>query len=145
MATAARARPSIRRFMQLVWNEGRLDAIDEFVAADYVGHDRSGGTVVDGPAGVRSQVAAWRRAVPDLHVQIHDEIAEEDLLAVRWTAGGSLGGDFDGFGDAGDRAEWSGISVFRLLAGKQVESWTYWDGVPPTAWSCSERVPRVHR
>ena len=129
----ARARPSIRRFVQLVWNEGRLDAIDEFVAADYVGHDRSGGTVVDGPAGLRSQVAAWRRAVPNLHVHIHDEIAEEDLVAVRWTAGGSLERDFDGFPDAGDRAEWSGISVFRLLAGKQVESWTYWDGVPPTA------------
>jgi predicted ester cyclase len=118
---------SIRSFVRLVWNEGRLDLIDEFVAADYVGHDRSNGALTERPRGVRKTVAAWRRAFPDLHVQIHAELAEDDLVAARWTASGA---HQDGPG-SGRRVEWSGISVFRLLAGKQVESWTYWDGPPP--------------
>jgi hypothetical protein len=35
-------------------------------------------------------------------------------VVARWTASGMPSGDV------------SGVSVFRLLAGRQVESWTYW-------------------
>jgi predicted SnoaL-like aldol condensation-catalyzing enzyme len=102
---------SLRRFLDLVWNEGRLERIAEFVAADYVGHDHIARAVVDGPAGVRDLVAGWRARWPDLHIRLDVLIAEGDIVAARWTA---TGGD----------VKWTGISIVRLLAGKQVESWT---------------------
>jgi predicted SnoaL-like aldol condensation-catalyzing enzyme len=109
--TDSSAKDSLRRFVDLVWNQGRLERVGEFVAADYLGHDRTARPVVDGPAGVRDLVAGWRARCPDLHVRLDETIAEDGIVAVRWTVTGA-------------RAMWTGISVVRLLAGKQVESWT---------------------
>jgi predicted SnoaL-like aldol condensation-catalyzing enzyme len=105
------AKESLRRFVDLVWNEGRLERVGEFVAADYLGHDHTQRPVVDGPAGVREHVGRWRARYPDLHVRLEDAIAEDGMVAARWTA-------------AGNGTTWAGVSVVRLLAGKQVESWT---------------------
>jgi len=33
----------VRRFIEQVWNERRLDLIDEFFTEDYVGHSARGG------------------------------------------------------------------------------------------------------
>jgi steroid delta-isomerase-like uncharacterized protein len=140
MASVTHTKAAIRRFVGLVWNEGRLDLVDDFVAADYIGHDGSSGAVTEHPAGVREVVAAWRRAFPDLHVQIQAEVAEDDLVAARWTASGVYEGDLPGRPATGERVVWSGVSVFRLLAGKQVESWSYWDGPAPVALAPSRRV-----
>lgn len=130
MTPSADTKASVRRFVELVWNEGRVDLVEQFVAADYLGHDQTGSAVAKQPLGVRKDVAAWRSAFPDLHVQIHDEVAEDDYLAIRWTASGTQLGEFQGRLGSGTRMSWRGISLFRLLAGMQVESWTYWDGLP---------------
>jgi predicted ester cyclase len=116
MNAASHGKASLRSFVDLVWNAGVLDRVGEFVSADYVAHDESAGVVVTGPDGVRRLVAGRRAQLPDLHVRIDDAIAEHDLIAARWTASGASG-------------TWRGISVCRLLAGKQVESWTQWTEV----------------
>jgi hypothetical protein len=113
MDPASHSKAALRRFVDLVWNEGALERVGEFVSADYVAHDETAGVLVAGPDGVRGLVEGRRAEAPDLHVRIDDAIAEEDLLAARWTATGGPG-------------TWRGISVCRLLAGKQVESWTQW-------------------
>jgi predicted SnoaL-like aldol condensation-catalyzing enzyme len=105
------AKASLHRFVEVVWNEGRIERVGDFVAADYVGHDHAARVVVEGRDGVRDLVARWRARYPDFRVRLDDAIADEDRVAARWTATGA-------------RATWSGISVVRLLAGKQVESWT---------------------
>ena len=100
----------VRLFVEAVWNEGRLELIDELVAADYVGrvpHIESG---VLGPEGVRRLVSSSRRAHPDLYVKIEDQVAEDDRVATRWRTGGT--------------PYYAGISIVRLLAGKQVDSHT---------------------
>jgi hypothetical protein len=113
---------STSRFVELVWNGGQLELVDEIIAADYLGHDRSRVELTEGREGVRQLIAAWRRAFPDLEVRIEDQIREGDRVAMRWKARGTAALP------EGIRAlEWSGISVVRVLAGKHVESWTYWD------------------
>jgi predicted ester cyclase len=105
-------------FVEAVWNEGRLELIDELVAADYLGRVPRIGTGVQGPDGVRRLVADGRRAHPDLYVKIDDQIAEDDRVATRWRAMTD-----------GHTPCWAGISVVRLLAGKQVESHTAYTSV----------------
>jgi SnoaL-like domain len=107
-------------FVEAVWNEGRLELIDELVAADYLGRFPRIERGVHGPDGVRRLVAEGRRAHPGLYVKIDDQIAEDDRVATRWRAMTAPDG-----GPAG----YAGISVVRLLAGKQVESHTEYTDV----------------
>ena len=76
----------VQLFIEAVLNEGRLDLIDELIAADFVGHIPCAGPEVTGPAGVRQLVSSHRHAHPGLHIKIEDQIAEEDRVVTRWHA-----------------------------------------------------------
>jgi predicted ester cyclase len=123
-----RNKRKVRLFVDAVWNEGRLELIDELIADDYVGRVPCLERGVLGPQGVRRLVSGRRRAHPDLHVKIEDQIAEDDRVVTRWavTAGGS--------GARAGRAPcYAGISIVRLLAGKQVDSHTEYTALIPDA------------
>jgi predicted ester cyclase len=106
----------VRLFVEAVWNEGRLELIDELVAADYLGRVPRIERDVHGPEGVRRLVANGRSAHPNLYVKIDDQIAEDDRVATRWRAMTT--------------PCYAGISIVRLLAGVQVESHTEYTDVP---------------
>ena len=110
----------VRLFIEAVLNEGRLELIDELIAADYVGHLPCAEPEVTGPEGVRQLVSSHRHAHPGLYVKIEDQIAEEDRVVTRWHAT-SAAPDARA---AGRTACYAGISITRLLAGKQVDSHT---------------------
>ena len=113
----------VRLFVEAVWNEGRLELIDDLVAADYIGRFPQIDGAVHGPEGVRRLVSRGRQAYPDLYVKIEDQIAEDDRVATRWRA----------TGPSGDPQCYVGISIVRLLAGKQVDSHTEYANVTRTA------------
>jgi hypothetical protein len=107
----------VRLFVDAVWNEGRIELIDELVADDYVGHVPCLDAGVLGPAGMRRLVSSRRHALPGLHVQIDDQVAEAELVVTRWRATTSRVR-----GASGQRTPCCvGISIIRLLAGKQVD------------------------
>jgi predicted SnoaL-like aldol condensation-catalyzing enzyme len=117
----------IRLFVEAVWNEGRLELIHELVAADYIGHFPFSETAVAGPEGVSRLVSGYRRADPGLYIKIMDQIAEDDRVVTCWqttTAAPDVRA-------AGRTACSTGISVIRLLAGKQVDSHTECTVSPP--------------
>jgi predicted SnoaL-like aldol condensation-catalyzing enzyme len=113
----------VRLFVEAVWNEGRLELIDELVAADYIGRFPPIDGAVHGPEGVRRLVSRGRSAYPDLYVKIEDQIAEDDRVATRWRATAL----------SGESQCYVGISIVRLLAGKQVDSHTEYADVTRTA------------
>ena len=104
-----RNKARVQLFVDAVWNQGRLELIDDLVAADFMEHLSCLDPAVLGQDGVRRLVASRRRVHPELYVKIDDDIAEHDLVAVRWRATGT---------------DCSGISVVRLLAGRLVDSYT---------------------
>ncbi len=113
---------NVRLFIEAVWNQGRLELIDELIAADYAGRSSSLHSRVLGPQGVRQLVLSKRRAHPDLYVKIEDQIAEDDRVVTRWQAEAKRPGTSDAALQAMRCC--SGISIIRLLAGKQVDSHT---------------------
>ena len=120
----------VRLFVEAVWNEGRLDLIDELVAADYVGRVPRVERRVLGPEGVRRLVSYGRRAHPDLYVKIEDQIAEDDRVATRWLA--TTRAPTRATTAPTDRTPYyAGISIVRLIAGKQVDSHTEFTDVTP--------------
>jgi predicted SnoaL-like aldol condensation-catalyzing enzyme len=106
----------VRLFVETVWNEGRLELVDELVADDYVGRVACAQSGVRGPLGVRELVSRGRGAHPGLHVKLEDQIADEDQVAVRWLATST--------GPLGPVPCYAGLTIVRLLAGKQVDSHT---------------------
>ena len=114
----------VQLFIEAVLNEGRLDLIDELIAADYVGHIPCAEPEVTGPAGVHQLVSNHRRAHPGLHIKIEDQIAEDDRVVTRWHATVPAQDAQTPLASAGRTAYCAGISVIRLLAGKQVDSHT---------------------
>jgi hypothetical protein len=114
---------TVRLFVDGVWNEGRLELIDELVAADFVGRMPRIERVVRGREGVRQLVSLGRGAHPGLYVKIEDQLADDDRVATRWRATAEA--------PAGRTVCYAGISIVRLLAGKQVDSHTEYTDVTP--------------
>ena len=122
----------VQLFVDAVWNGGRLELIDQLVAADYVGHVPFLDPAVMGPDGVRRVVSSHRGAHPDLYIKIEDQIAEEDRVMTSWKATVAPP-DTTATDDSARRAFcYVGISIIRLLAGKHVESCTEWHRSPRT-------------
>ena len=118
-----------RRVMADLVNTGNMTLVDELVAPDFVRHDLGGGPDIVGPEGVKLFIAALRAAFPDIQMTIEDIIAEGDKLVVRYTAGGTHSGEFQGIAPTGRKVTWAGINIYRREGGKVVETWQLRDGL----------------
>jgi predicted SnoaL-like aldol condensation-catalyzing enzyme len=121
MSVTERNKQKVRLFVEAVLNEGRLELIEQLVAADFVGHLTGVSSPVIGAAEVQRLVSSTRCIYPDLYVKIEEQIAEDDQVVVRWRATVlSVGTD----STSGRGADYAGMSIVRFLAGKQVDSRT---------------------
>mgnify|MGYP001814251810 CR=1 FL=1 len=106
-----------------VWNEGDLDAADEFYAADVVIHNAAPGNP-GGIEGVKLTVSSVRAALPDLKFTTEDMITEGDKVVQRWSMTGTQEGEFMGAPPTGKKTTFGGISIVRVANGKVVEIWS---------------------
>jgi predicted ester cyclase len=82
-----------RRFDEEIVNGHNLDAIPGWFTDDYVDHVEIPGM----PGGVDGVVARHQmlfNAMPDIHIDIHEVITEDDLAAARFTITGTDTGGF---------------------------------------------------
>lgn len=117
----------IMRFYEEVWNKGNVDVALEVFADDYIRHDLRPGNALPGGAGQRKIAAEFRAAFPDIHQEIELMIAENDLVAARWTTTGTNTGFWNGLPPTGKAIRYSGVNIFRLKDGKIVEIWNHRD------------------
>lgn len=128
----------VHRAIEEVYNQGRLEIVDELVSSDFVA--RTPSEEHHGPAGIKAYVTALRAAFPDLHMTIDEQVAEGDKVVTRWTARGTHTGTFRGIPPTGRHGRMTGIDIDRIADGKAVECWTNADelgllqqlGVVPT-------------
>lgn len=115
----------VRRSLEEVYNRGNLDAVDELVSEDFLAHTTS--QDIRGAMQMKQYVRELRRAFPDLHMVIDDQIAEGDKVVTRWTASGTHTGPFQGIPPTGKHGSMSGIDIDYVVGGKAVECWTISD------------------
>jgi predicted ester cyclase len=89
--------------------------------ADFVGH---GGKATFTHAVGMAEARGWREAFPDLKITVDEQVAERDLVAVRWTARGTNTGTGNGIPATGRAVETTGTTLFRLAGGHIAEEWT---------------------
>ena len=117
----------VRRFYEEAWGRGKLDAIDEVFADDYVRHDLRPGEPPPGPEGMKRITVDFREAFPDLRFEVDIMLAEDDFVAARWTASGTHTGPWGDVEPTGRAATFSGVNIFRFANGKVVEIWNHRD------------------
>jgi hypothetical protein len=115
---------TVRLFFEAVLNDGRLELIDELIALDYLGRVSCVERPVVGPAGMRRFVCSRRRRHPGLCVVVEDQLAEDDRVVTRWRAAIAPPPAPADPGARGWTVAYRGISIIRVLAGKQVDSHT---------------------
>ncbi len=115
-----------RRWLDDVWNKGDLSLIDELIAPNYVLHDptRPG---LKGRAGIKESIAMFRRAFPDLHFTIEDQVAEREKIVTRYIVQGTHLGPMMGIPATGKQGTITGIDIYRITDGQIEEAWSNWD------------------
>ncbi len=119
----------IRRYVEEVWNQGRLAVAGELLAPDHVRHDPSLETEVVGIDQVRSHVSGLRAAFPDLHFEalIYPGNGDAEFVTRRWTMTGTHEGEFMGVAPTGAKVESTGMALSRFEDGKIAEEWIHRD------------------
>jgi steroid delta-isomerase-like uncharacterized protein len=115
-----------RRLMEEVVNRGNLSLVDTLVSPQYVYHG-PGGLELRGRDGFKQLVTLYRTAFPDLQMTIQDFVAENDKVAVRWTARGTHKGDLAGIAPTGRTTTVTGIMVSRVVDGMLAEDFETFD------------------
>jgi steroid delta-isomerase-like uncharacterized protein len=120
--TRADALESNKTITRRVYEEGLSQGRFEVpYSEDFVGHGGTGTfTHADGMAEARG----WRDAFPDLEITVDKQVAERDLVAVRWTARGTNTGTGNGIPATGRAVKMTGTTLFRLADGRIAEEWT---------------------
>ena len=124
---AAHSTEISRRVFEEVWNNKKLNAIDELMAATYVHHDPQSPVVTSGIEGYKQFVSYYLNAFPDLHLTIVEEFSDDQTVVSRWTATGTHHGDLPGIPRTGRKFSVTGTTIARVRNGRVVESWNNWD------------------
>lgn len=114
-----------QRWFELVWNQGRREAIAEMLSADALIHD--GSVETRGLDGFYAFFDRMRNSFSEIHVTIEDSIAEADRICVRWFITAKHTGSGIGIAATGKSVRVTGISILRVANEKLVEGWQNWD------------------
>ena len=109
-----------------VFNQGKLDVIDEVLAPDFVDHGLLPGMSND-REGVKAFAAAVREAFPDLVNTVVHVMAEGDLVCQHISTTATMRGDFAGMPASGKQATWEAIHLMRFRGKQAVEHWVVSD------------------
>jgi steroid delta-isomerase-like uncharacterized protein len=79
--------------------------------------------VLRGREAAKARYRAFREAFPDIAATLHEVVAQDDLVAARYTLAGTQRGPFAGVPATARRVTLSGIAIFRLADGRLAEGW----------------------
>lgn len=113
----------VRRFVETVKNERRLERLGDFFSADYREHNPTVASFGPGVTGYQNFLGHLFDAFPDDQVKIELLTADDDLVSYRATESGTHRGEFLKIPATGRSATWTEIQFFRIEGGKVVEHW----------------------
>jgi predicted ester cyclase len=138
----------VRHYLQIL-SGGTLADLDQVVGADFA--DRTPGVPGDvyGPEAIRASQRRARELFENIRYNLEDLIAEGDRVAARYTVRATR----KGAGLGGKPVEVTGVTLFRIAAGKIREAWIVNDQIelfrqlgftlqPPQAGKSKPAPPR---
>lgn len=118
------AKKAVFRRLVDIYAQGAVDALEEFVAPDYVGHTAAG----------ERDLAEFRKSIINFHAifdygkdsfVIEDQFVEGDKVATRMTAHVRMR-------ETGEPVTMLGINLAIIRGGKILEEWNTWELLRPS-------------
>jgi steroid delta-isomerase-like uncharacterized protein len=107
------------RYVEMI-NTHDPDAVDRFVAEDYVNHNAF---VADGREANRQFWTVFFAGLPDVRVTMEDLVVSGDRVVGRFVYRGTHNGDLMGIPATGKPVEMRSIDIWRVRNGMFVEHW----------------------
>lgn len=111
-----------RRFTEL-FSTGDEALADEVLSPDVVFHGTAGDGELRGIDAMKGFIAGYRRAFPDAHSTVEDQIAENDKVVTRWRARGTHRGQLGPIAATDRKFEIDGVTIERIAGGRIAEVW----------------------
>jgi steroid delta-isomerase-like uncharacterized protein len=92
------------------WIANDIDKLDEIFARDY----KVNGTLV-GVEGVKQAVQFLHSAFSNISAELHETVAAEDKVAIRWAIRARHTGNFMGIPPTGKEVELTGINIYQIV------------------------------
>jgi len=111
----------VRRAYEEIINGHEAEKIREYVTEDAQEH-----SILGEATGIEQLIRgseALTRAFPDIHLEIHDIIAEGDKVVTRGTLSGTHRGDFASIPATGRKFSVVEIDIVRIEDGRMAEHW----------------------
>jgi len=104
----------VEQFWDLVWDSADADveAAAEFLAEDVVFH--LFGSKDSGIEAWKQSIQLYFTALPDFRAKVDFTVADEELIAVKWTGSGTHQGELRGAAPTGRQVEITGVAIFRV-------------------------------
>ncbi|MEI2782917.1 MAG: ester cyclase [Candidatus Competibacter sp.] len=113
----------VRRFYEEVMNRGNASLLDEIVAPDFTDHGEALFGSPQGRDALKRSIIETPTIFANLNVQLHDVIADGELVGVRGTMRCFQQEEFLGISPSGNELTWNGLALFRVMNGKITERW----------------------
>jgi len=112
----------VRRLVEDVINQDRLDLADQVIDPSFVEHELLP-IEEKGLDAFKPFCTLMRRAFPDFQFTVEDTIAEGDKVVCRMSIQGTHRGEFMGIPPTGKRINLGAIDILRIANGRIVEHW----------------------
>lgn len=114
---------AVRRFNEQVIAGGDEEAFRELMDPNFVNRSAAPGMPSGSDGMLHTFNRVLRPALPDLTVEIHDQIAEGDKVTTRKTLRGTHRGELFGIPPTGRTVAIDVIDIVRLKNGRYIEHW----------------------
>ncbi len=121
------------KFILAVWNEGDFSEAGKYVAPDVAtsinGFTSDSTPEGDGPAMAQESIEYWRAIIPDLKMDLSQEIRQKDQIAIEWLITGTHTGERPELPASGNLIELQGSAFLTLKDDKIVQVSTVFDAL----------------
>lgn len=116
----------VRRFYEDVMGNGKVQALDEVCAPDFVDHSPMPGQA-PGLKGMKDAFAMWMGAFTDMKLNVEEMIAEGDSVATRFSLSVKHTGEIMGAPPTGKSVTFHALDMIKVRNGKCAEAWHFGD------------------
>ena len=114
----------VARFFEEVFNNKKIESVDELVAGNVVDHNRIIFAQPTGPGGVAEGIRMLLVAFPDLSAAVERLVGEGDYVVAKVRMAGTNTGPYPRVSEpTGRHTEWESMVMLRMEDGKIAELW----------------------
>ncbi len=122
MNTIKENKEIVLRFNKEFLEGGSTEILKEIVADTFINHTVPANFPKD-VSGLIQFISAIHKGFPDLHIDIHEQVGEGDLVATRKTIHGTHLGEIMGKAPTGKKVTMNVMDFVRIKDGKYIDHW----------------------